>query len=161
MIKSILIGSFTPPTHFLALLSYSEELFTFAPFCSTSPDGSWTFVFHRISTTLTALRLSQGATFEPVKETTQPDGQGARSHPANSQIISGCCDRAHPDEEFGDYRTCLQVPQGMDQEARRSKQGATEWVTFSSHCEYDVGSCLYYCWNKYLCSSCFVLLFNL
>ena len=149
MIKSILIGFFTPPAHYLALLSYSEELFTFVPFCSTSPDGSWTFMFHRISTTLPAPRLSRGATFEPVKETAQPDGQGAQSHPDNSQIISGCCDQAHPEKKsLETTQTSQRVPQGTNQEARQSKQEATEWVTFSKHCEYDVGSCLNHCWNK-------------
>ena len=80
-------------------------------------------MFHRISTTLPAPRLSRGATFEPVKETAQPDGQGAQSHPDNSQIISSCCDRAHPEKEFGDYPN---QPQGTNQEARWSNQGAKE-----------------------------------
>ena len=37
MIKSILIGFFTHPDHYLALLSYSEELFTIVPFVRPIP----------------------------------------------------------------------------------------------------------------------------
>ena len=88
----------------------------------TSHDGSWTFMFNRNSTILPAHRLWRGGTFEPV-ETAQLDGHGAQFYPAHSQIISGCCDRAHPDEELGDYpnlpaSALRNGPGGLTEQAR-------------------------------------------